>query len=56
MIQIQPNLISAHTTFIEQIGVKTGQQRYYVKWLRYYLDFCQKYNFKETVKENFFCL
>ena len=25
---------------------------YYRKWLRYYLDFCQKYNFKQSDKES----
>ena len=25
---------------------------YYLKWLRYYLDFCRKYNFKESEKKS----
>ena len=25
---------------------------YYLKWLRYYLDFCRKYNFKEADKKS----
>ena len=25
---------------------------YYLKWLRFYLDFCRKYNFKESEKES----
>ena len=44
MIQIPADIHSAYTSFIEQRGVKAGQHRYYVKWLRYYLDFCHKYN------------
>jgi hypothetical protein len=43
MIQIPADIHSAYTSFIEQRGVKAGQHRYYVKWLRYYLDFCHKY-------------
>ena len=30
--------------------MKVGQHRYYVKWLRYYLDFCHKYNVKQTAQ------
>ena len=61
MIQIPANLISRYTTFIEQSGVKADQHQYYVKWLRYYLDFCHsfqyplegyKYNFKKSEKES----
>ena len=52
MIQIPRNLVSAYTTFIEQRGVKAEQYQHYVKWLRYYLDFCRKYNFKKTEKES----
>jgi hypothetical protein len=50
MIQIPPDILSAYTSFIEQRGVKAGQHRYYVKWLRYYLDFCHQYNFKQTAQ------
>ncbi|MEA3428204.1 MAG: phage integrase N-terminal SAM-like domain-containing protein [Thermodesulfobacteriota bacterium] len=50
MIQIPADIHSAYTSFIEQRGVKAGQHRYYVKWLRYYLDFCHKYNVKQTAQ------
>jgi hypothetical protein len=50
MIQIPDDLHSAYTSFIEQKSVKVGQHRYYVKWLRYYLDFCHKYNVKQTAQ------
>ena len=52
MIQIPADIHSAYTSFIEQRGVKVGQHRYYVKWLRYYLDFCHKYNVKQTEQES----
>ncbi|MBC2694386.1 MAG: tyrosine-type recombinase/integrase [Desulfobacteraceae bacterium] len=50
MIQIPADIHSAYTSFIEQRGVKAGQHRYYVKWLCYYLDFCHKYNIKQTAQ------
>jgi len=52
MLKIQNNLISKYNTFIEQRGVATRQHRHYVKWLRYYLDFCHKYSFNQTVRES----
>lgn len=52
MIQIPADIHSAYTFFIEQRGVKADQHRYYIKWLRYYLDFCLKYKFKRQNKES----
>jgi hypothetical protein len=26
---------------------------FFIKWLRYYLDFCKKYNFADAKKESF---
>ena len=37
---------------MEQKGLETDQHRYYIKWLRYYLDFCHKYKFKRQNKES----
>ena len=54
MIKIPPDLLSGYTSFLTQKGEGAGQQRYYVKWLRYYLDFCHKYNFEQTKKESLF--
>ena len=53
MIQIPANLITTYTTFLQQSGVPSGQHRYYIKWLRYYFDFCSKYNFRQEGKESF---
>ena len=52
MIQIPADIHSEYTSFIEQRGVKVGQHRYYVKWLRYYLYFCHKYSVKQTEQES----
>jgi hypothetical protein len=51
MIQIAADLAKLYTSFMEQKGVETDQHRYYIKWLRYYLDFCHKYKFKRQNKE-----
>ncbi|MBW2569346.1 MAG: hypothetical protein JRD93_06455 [Deltaproteobacteria bacterium] len=51
MIQIPADIHSAYASFIKQRGVETDQHRYYIKWLRYYLDFCHKYKFKRQNKE-----
>ena len=47
MIQIPSNLTDQFTAFIGQRGVPHGHHRYYVKWLRYYLDFCHRYGFNQ---------
>ena len=52
MIQIPTDIHRAYTSFIGQRGVKAGEYRYYVKWLRYYLDFCHKYNVKQAAHES----
>jgi hypothetical protein len=52
MIQIAADLAKRYTSFMEQKGVETDQHRYYIKWLRYYLDFCSKYKFKRQNKES----
>ncbi len=45
MIQINSNFIARYFAFIGPEGVAKGQLNYYLKWLRYYLDFCQKFGF-----------
>jgi len=52
MIQIPADLAKLYTSFMEQKGVETDQHRYYIKWLRYYIDFCHKYKFKRQNKES----
>jgi len=53
MIQIPADLHNAYSAFIEQRGMKADLHRYYIKWLRYYLDFCHKYNLNHTAQESF---
>ncbi len=47
MLQIPDQLATKFTIHVSQQGIPPEQHRYYLKWLRYYLDFCHKYHFKE---------
>ncbi len=47
MLQIPAQLTNQFTTYIGQQGIPAGQHRYYLKWMRYYLDFCHKYHFEQ---------
>ena len=52
MIQI-PNMVRDHyIAFIKQKGVTAKQHGYYLKWLRYYLDFCQKYTLQKFAQKS----
>jgi len=44
MNNISQNLLKSYTLFLNKRGVSAGQHKDYQKWLRYYLDFCGKYN------------
>jgi hypothetical protein len=37
-------LINSYTKFLAQSNVAKTSEPFYLKWLRYYLDFCQKYS------------
>jgi hypothetical protein len=39
-------LINSYTKFLAQSNVAKTSEPFYLKWLRYYLDFCQKYSEK----------
>ena len=44
-----------HAQFDEQLlekAIPIKTQWSYIKWLRYYLDFCRKYNFHESNRKN----
>ncbi len=43
MIKIQPVLAKAYSSYLTQKKIPVNLHRHYRKWLRYYLDFCQKY-------------
>ena len=45
MLQIPVKIARQFTEFINKKGVRADRTGYYLKWLRYYLDFCHKYGF-----------
>lgn len=47
MLQIPAQIANQFETYIGQQGIPSSQHGYYLKWLRYYLDFCHKYHFEQ---------
>jgi len=52
MKQIPSNLKARYSSVLVQKGVPEKSHYYYGKWLRHYLDFCEKYRFNQLNKEN----
>lgn len=48
MLNIPPDLLWRFVAVLEERGVPSAQHAYYRKWLRYYLDFCDKYRMEAT--------
>jgi hypothetical protein len=46
MINLSSNLVARYTAFLTENGKETNRHHFYMKWLRYYLDFCTKYSFE----------
>ena len=52
MKQIPQPIKVRYDTTLAQHHIPEKLHPYYLKWLRYYLDFCRKYNFKEADKKS----
>jgi len=52
MIKIPKEFTTRYYKFIKDQGVEHQLQSSYLKWLRYYLDFCTKYSFKWSEKDS----
>ncbi len=52
MNSIPLQLQTEFETFLRNRSVPTGLHSFYGKWLRFYLDFCQKYRFPETERKS----
>jgi integron integrase len=52
MQQIPIDIKQGYNRFLQDKKIPSYAHNYYIKWLRYYLDFCHKYNFKETNQES----
>jgi hypothetical protein len=45
MIRVEVELQNRYTLVMDQEQIQRNEHRLYLKWLRYYLDFCHKYDF-----------
>ena len=52
MIKISQELRVQFEALLAQEEIPKGLHSEYLKWLRYYLDFCHKYGFEKSKKEN----
>ena len=48
MLTIPQDLLGRFVTALEQRGVPLAQHSYYKKWLRYYVNFCDKFRLEAT--------
>ncbi|MBW2168464.1 MAG: hypothetical protein JRG69_04230 [Deltaproteobacteria bacterium] len=48
MLKIPTGIESSYKAFLEKNGVALKYRHHYLKWLRYYLDFCRKYQFESV--------
>jgi hypothetical protein len=52
MIQIEPILLKNYSAILNNNRMPENEQGSFIKWLRYYLDFCHKYGFEKTDPSN----
>jgi len=52
MIQIEANLLNNYNLSLQIKQIPKNEHKYYLKWLRYYLDFCHKYDFQNSYFES----
>ena len=52
MFTVPPELTRRYETQLAQQNILTGQRPHYHKWLRYYLDFCNKYSFASADRQS----
>jgi len=48
MSPIDPILLKKYQMMLQNEKIPKNEQSYFLKWLRYYLDFCHKYGFEKT--------
>ena len=49
MIQIEPILLKNYSAILNKNRMPENEQYSFIKWLRYYLDFCHKYGFGKQI-------
>lgn len=53
MLAVSPDLTPLFEALLAKQGIPVNQRSSFHKWLRYYLDFCQKYSLKPAERPNF---
>jgi hypothetical protein len=48
MREIPSDILTQYSVILRKRAVPSGSESYYLKWLRYYLDYCSKYNLPDT--------
>lgn len=51
MIRIPNALIDTYTAHLDEKGVTAAKKAEYSKWLRYFLDFCDKYQVSDSTPD-----
>ena len=52
MRDIPSDILKRFSDVLRTRSVPSGIHSYYLKWLRYYVDFCRKYHFHESERES----
>ena len=52
MLNIPSSLRAQFEAYLQEKAIPKNTQALYQKWLRYYLDFCRKYNFPQTQRRS----
>jgi hypothetical protein len=57
MFILPDKVTAAYNRFMAQQQTPESQQNYFRKWLRYYVDFCRKYEkpYAVNLSQDFFC-
>ncbi|MBS1212121.1 MAG: integrase family protein [Proteobacteria bacterium] len=53
MLALPTELVRLYESLLTQHGIQAPQHPYYLKWLRYYWDFCHKYALEPNNRESF---
>ena len=53
MLTIDSVLAKKYEILLVQEGIPINQRCYFYKWLRYYLDYCDKYQLEPSEQQNF---
>ena len=52
MLDIPAQLKNDYILFLTQCNIPPHSHNYYIKWLRFYLDFCNKYHHTPTLRSS----